>query len=63
MNAIIAYKRDGTLPYDLREASKLEKKASWFKMFQGQLNKRSFSRPFLKCVPPEKGQEVLDNLH
>lgn len=52
MDAILAYKSDGTLPSDPREARKLEKKAIWFEMFQGQLYKRSFFRPFLKCVPP-----------
>ncbi|KAL2926963.1 Gag-Pol polyprotein [Bienertia sinuspersici] len=63
MNSIWEYKTQGTLPSDPREANKLKRKAEWFEVFKGSLYKKSYSKPYLKCITPEKGQEVLDDLH
>ena len=32
-------------------------------MIKGELHKRGYLQPFLKCVTPEKGREILDDLH
>ena len=40
MNDILAYKLNGTLPSDPREAKKLKKKAEWFEVFKGELYKK-----------------------
>ncbi|XP_056697680.1 uncharacterized protein [Spinacia oleracea] len=63
MDPIIAYKVDGTLPDDSSLAAKIQKKSSWFEWWNGVLYKKSFSRPLLRCVTPEKGKEILDDLH
>ncbi|XP_056691833.1 uncharacterized protein [Spinacia oleracea] len=63
MDAIIAYKIDGTLPNDSSLAAKIKKKISWFEWWNGVLYKKSFSRPLLRCVTPEKGKGILDDLH
>ncbi|KAL2928066.1 Gag-Pol polyprotein [Bienertia sinuspersici] len=63
MNAIWEFKTRGTLPTDPREARKLRRKAEWFDVFKGDLYKRSYCKPYLKCITPEKGHEVLDDLH
>ena len=36
---------------------------AWFVLWQGQLYKKAHSHPLLKCVPLEKGGEVLEDLH
>ncbi|XP_056691678.1 uncharacterized protein [Spinacia oleracea] len=63
MDPIIAYKVDGTLPDDSSLAAKIQKKSSWFEWWNGVLYKKSFSRPLLRCVTPEKGKEILDDFH
>nr|XP_021851941.1 uncharacterized protein LOC110791498 [Spinacia oleracea] len=63
MDPIIAYKMDGTLPDDSSLAAKIQKKSYWFEWWNGVLYKKSFSRPLLRCVTPEKGKEILDDLH
>ncbi|XP_056697831.1 uncharacterized protein [Spinacia oleracea] len=63
MDAIIAYKTDGTLPSDHCLAAKLQKMSSWFEIWNDVLYKKSYSRPLLRCVTPEKGKEILADLH
>ncbi|XP_056697840.1 uncharacterized protein [Spinacia oleracea] len=63
MDPIIAYKVEGSLPDDSSLAAKIQKKSSWFEWWNGVLYKKSFSRPLLRCVTPEKGKEILDDLH
>ncbi|XP_021863719.1 uncharacterized protein [Spinacia oleracea] len=45
------------------EAKRLPKKCTWFEIWNGTLYKKAFSRPLLHCVTPEKGHEVLEDLH
>ncbi|XP_056688105.1 uncharacterized protein [Spinacia oleracea] len=63
MDPIITYKVDGSLPDDSSLAAKIQKKSSWFEWWNGVLYKKSFFRPLLRCVTPEKGKEILDDLH
>ncbi|XP_056688345.1 uncharacterized protein [Spinacia oleracea] len=45
------------------EAKRLQKKCTWFEIWNGTLYKKAFSRPLLRCVTPEKGHEVLEDVH
>ncbi|XP_056697782.1 uncharacterized protein [Spinacia oleracea] len=63
MDDIINFKLNGVLPEDSRQAKKLQKKCSWGEMWNGTLYKKAYSRPLLRCVTPEKGQEILEDLH
>ncbi|XP_056698072.1 uncharacterized protein [Spinacia oleracea] len=54
---------NGVLPDDLKLAEKLKKKCSWFELWNDTLYKKSYSRPLLRCVTPEKGREILEDLH
>ncbi|XP_021839331.1 uncharacterized protein [Spinacia oleracea] len=63
MDPIIAYKVDGSLPDDSSLAVKIQKRSSWFEWWNGVLYKKSFSIPLLRCVTPENGKEILDDLH
>ncbi|XP_021844902.1 uncharacterized protein [Spinacia oleracea] len=63
MDPIIAYKVDDSLPDESSLAAKIQKISSWFEWWNGVLYKKSFSRPLLRYVTPEKGKEILDDLH
>jgi hypothetical protein len=63
MDGIISYLRDGILPDDPKESWLMKRRAAWFEMKDGELFKRAFVKPYLKCITPERGHEVLDDLH
>ncbi|XP_021751341.1 uncharacterized protein LOC110717004 [Chenopodium quinoa] len=63
MDGIISYLKDGVLPDDPKEGWVMKKKAAWFKHKGEHLFKKSFVKPYLKCVTLERGHEVLDDFH
>ncbi|XP_056695356.1 uncharacterized protein [Spinacia oleracea] len=63
MDDIVNFKMNEILPEDPKQAERLQKKCTWFEMWNGTLYKKAFSRPLLRCVTPEKGHEVLEDLH
>ena len=63
MDEIIEYKQTGILPLDPKKAKYVKRRDTWFVYWNGQLYKKSFSHPLLKCITPEKGAEVLDDIH
>ncbi|XP_074347465.1 uncharacterized protein LOC141686323 [Apium graveolens] len=54
MTPYIAYLRDGTLLEDQNKARYLKHKAARFFLEDGQLYRRTFSAPTLKCVDPDE---------
>ncbi|XP_074374562.1 uncharacterized protein LOC141714969 [Apium graveolens] len=63
MTPYIAYLRDGTLPEDQNKARYLKHKAARFFLEEGQLYRRTFSAPTLKCVDPEEANYCLREVH
>ncbi|XP_021735021.1 uncharacterized protein LOC110701703 [Chenopodium quinoa] len=63
MDVVRAYLTDDILPADHYQAVLVKKRASSFEMHKGELFKKGRLQPFLKCVTPEKGREVLEDLH
>ncbi|GJZ61478.1 reverse transcriptase domain-containing protein [Tanacetum coccineum] len=63
MTPIIEYMKDGTLPGDKKEASKLRIKARHYKFLEGILYKRSFLKPWLQCVRPLQADYVIREIH
>ena len=63
MDPISDYLVDGTLPSDLKEASKLRARSVRFTIHRGTLYKRGFSTPILKCVGKEDANYVLREVH
>ncbi|XP_021764709.1 uncharacterized protein LOC110729288 [Chenopodium quinoa] len=63
MDGIISYRKDSLLPADPKKSWLVKKRAAWFEMKQGELFKKGFVKPYLKCITPEKGHDVLDDLH
>ncbi|KAL0313126.1 UNVERIFIED_CONTAM: Ribonuclease HI [Sesamum radiatum] len=60
---IVRFLIEGIEPESEKDAKKLRRKASHFVMIDGQLYKRGFSQPFLKCLTPEEGDYVLREIH
>ncbi|GJV37252.1 reverse transcriptase domain-containing protein [Tanacetum coccineum] len=60
MTPIIEYLKDGTLPGDRKEASKLRIKARQYELLEGVLYKRSFIKPWLRCVNPLQADYGID---
>ncbi|XP_021766238.1 uncharacterized protein LOC110730723 [Chenopodium quinoa] len=63
MDGIISYLKDGLLPADPKESWLMKKRAAWFEVKQGELFKKAFVKPYLKCITPERGYDVLDDIH
>ncbi|GJR32241.1 reverse transcriptase domain-containing protein [Tanacetum coccineum] len=63
MTPIIEYLKDGTLPDDRKEASKLRIKARQYELLEGVLYRRSFLKPWLRCVGPLQADYVIREIH
>nr|KYP44913.1 Transposon Ty3-I Gag-Pol polyprotein [Cajanus cajan] len=63
MASIWQYLTDGTLPGDKVEASKIKAKSSHFTIEAGELFKRGFSVPLLKCLDPDQDEYVMSEIH
>ncbi|KAL0373494.1 UNVERIFIED_CONTAM: hypothetical protein Sradi_3265100 [Sesamum radiatum] len=56
---VIRFLTDGIEPENQKDAKALRRKESRFVMIDGELYKRGFSQPFLKCLTPEDENYVL----
>ncbi|GJT31361.1 reverse transcriptase domain-containing protein [Tanacetum coccineum] len=63
MTPIIEYLKDETLPDDRKEASKLHIKARQYELLEGVLYRRSFLKPWLRCVGPLQANYVIREIH
>ncbi|GKB89792.1 reverse transcriptase domain-containing protein [Tanacetum coccineum] len=63
MTPIVEYLRDGTLPDDKKEASKLRIKARQYELVEGILYRWSFLTPWLRCVGPLQADYVIIEIH
>jgi hypothetical protein len=60
---IINYLQNRALPSEKKSAIQLRMKAGRFAMVNGVLYKRGFTLPLLKCISPEEGNYVLQEIH
>nr|GEU77824.1 reverse transcriptase domain-containing protein [Tanacetum cinerariifolium] len=63
MTLIMEYLKDGTLPGDRYEASKLCIKARQYELLEGVLYRRSFLKSWLRCVGPLQADYVIRKIH
>ncbi|GKC88327.1 reverse transcriptase domain-containing protein [Tanacetum coccineum] len=63
MTPIMEYLKDGTLLDDRKEASKLRIKARQYELVEGVLYRRSFLKPWLRCVGPLQEDYVIREIH
>nr|KYP74436.1 Uncharacterized protein Mb2253c family [Cajanus cajan] len=63
MADIWKYLKDGILPDSKVEASKIKNKSCHFTIEAGELFKRGFSMPLLKCLDTDQAHYVMDEIH
>ncbi|GJT45271.1 reverse transcriptase domain-containing protein [Tanacetum coccineum] len=63
MTPIIEYLKNGTLPDDSKESSKLRIKARQYELLEGVLYRWSFLKPWLRCVGPLQADYVIREIH
>ena len=63
MDPIRTYLADDKLPSDYKEADRIKRRVNWFILYDGILYKRSFTRSLLRCLTPEVGKKILEELH
>ncbi|GJX14366.1 reverse transcriptase domain-containing protein [Tanacetum coccineum] len=63
MTPITEYLKDGVLPDDKKEAKKLRIKARQYELMDGIIYRRSFLRPWLRCVRPLQADYVIREIH
>ncbi|XP_057746490.1 uncharacterized protein LOC130965746 [Arachis stenosperma] len=57
------YLRDGILPPDPKEERRIKREAANYTIIAGQLYKRGFSQPLLKCIEPGDTEYILREIH
>ena len=60
---ILQYLPHNELPSNKNEARRLQAKVAHFPILDGQLLRRLFSDPYLKCVTPTEANYILAELH
>ncbi|XP_021749718.1 uncharacterized protein LOC110715445 [Chenopodium quinoa] len=60
---ILAFLIHGVLPVDKGESRKLLKDNVWFIMHQGQLYKRIFSLPLMRCISDLESKRLIEDIH
>ncbi|XP_015944589.1 uncharacterized protein LOC107469721 [Arachis duranensis] len=59
----LEYINTGIIPRDELNPQNFRRKASLYTNIAGQLYKRSFSQPLLKCLNKDEAKEVMDEVH
>ncbi|GJU69229.1 reverse transcriptase domain-containing protein [Tanacetum coccineum] len=63
MSPIQAYLLSGLLPKDTKEARKIRIQVPQYKLIQGNLYKRSFFTPWLRCIAPPQTDKIIKEIH
>ena len=63
MESIFKYLDGGELPNDELQAHQIKIKSAQYSMIGGQLYRKSYSGPYLRCLDPEEAKYVFSKLH
>ncbi|GKA53704.1 reverse transcriptase domain-containing protein [Tanacetum coccineum] len=63
MSPIQEYLLSGLLPEDMKEARKIRIQVPQYKLIQGNLYKRSFFEPWLRCITPPQTDKIIKEIH
>ncbi|XP_015959264.1 uncharacterized protein LOC107483157 [Arachis duranensis] len=59
----LEYINTGTIPMDELNPQQFRRKASFYTKITGELYRRGFSQPLLKCLSKDDAREVMDEVH
>lgn len=60
---IMSYLKDGNLPEEEVSARRIQRRAKAYIIINGELYKRSVTNVLQRCVEPEEGQKILQDIH
>ncbi|XP_031106229.1 uncharacterized protein LOC116010872 [Ipomoea triloba] len=60
---LVKYITQAELPNDPKKAAKIKRRAPTYVILDGQLYKKFFGGPLLKCLLPQQAQEVIEEVH
>ncbi|XP_021770734.1 uncharacterized protein LOC110734916 [Chenopodium quinoa] len=60
---ILSYKMHGVLLDDAVKAKKVNRDANWYVVMNGELNKKGFSKPLLRCIPELEQEGIMEEAH
>ncbi|XP_020684159.1 uncharacterized protein LOC110100821 [Dendrobium catenatum] len=63
INPILSFLQDGVLPKEPMAVTRLRRRAANFTIIGGELYKRAFTGPYLKCLPPLEADYALREVH
>ncbi|KAI5324929.1 hypothetical protein L3X38_034002 [Prunus dulcis] len=63
MDPILQFLQNQTLPTNPAEARRVCHRSARYLIINGSLYKRGFSLPYLRCLTPEEGHDVLREIH
>nr|XP_027123971.1 uncharacterized protein LOC113740625 [Coffea arabica] len=63
MDPIVRYLASGELPQDRVEVRRVLLRSRGYELSNGVLYKKSYLRPWLRCITPEEGNYILRELH
>ncbi|XP_027155087.1 uncharacterized protein LOC113755239 [Coffea eugenioides] len=63
MGPLVRFLCQGELPEDRAESRKLQRKAARYVLWDNLLYKRSYLGPWFRCITPEEGQRVIQDIH
>ena len=63
MTPIVEYLSHGTQPENQAEAIKVKAQVARYSIIEGMLYRRSFSEPYLRCLPRRKAEKIIEQVH
>ena len=60
ISPISSYLRNWIMPEDRSEAVKVKARATKYTLINNILYKRSFSKPYQRCVPPDEAKHIIE---
>ncbi|XP_027157954.1 uncharacterized protein LOC113759576 [Coffea eugenioides] len=63
MRPFILFLGQKIIPKDRAEARRIQRKAVRYALRDGELYKRSYLGPWLRCITPKEGRQVLHEIH
>ena len=63
IDLLIEYLNNGTIPIDKKETRRIKQQVLWYIFLNGQLYKKLFSMPLLRCLRPSEVDYALQKVY